>query len=302
MTKTQLRKLMAIRNASLLLAVISITLLWASAAEAGTKITQTTCPVVITQPGEYSLATDVGPCAPGVDGIDILASGVTLHLNGHTVTGSAAPGTCNSSTGISVGLTSMPMVSGVGVLGKGTVSNFFVGFLAQNSANSFAKFVTVTAQCPSASGISEGFVVAAPGGGWTLQNNVVREPGISSSGIFVFGIDNNNLVGNDVNDSISIVDSSNDTIVHNTANDNFAGIFVGTFRSVSQNNQIHATTTNNNTSSFGLDLGVGATGNNITGNKSFGNDPFDMQDDNANCGGNKWEGNHFNTANQSCIK
>jgi hypothetical protein len=65
MTNTQLRKFMAIHNASLVLAVISITILWASAAEAGTKITQATCPVAITQSGEYSLATDVGPCAPG---------------------------------------------------------------------------------------------------------------------------------------------------------------------------------------------------------------------------------------------
>jgi parallel beta-helix repeat protein len=101
----------------------------------------------------------------------------------------------------------------------------------------------------------------------------------SSSGIFLFGVDNNNLVGNDVNDSMSIVDSSKNTIVNNTASDNFGGIFVGGFRSVSQNNQIHANTTNNNTLSFGLDLGVGATNNNITGNKSFGNDPFDMQDE-----------------------
>jgi hypothetical protein len=97
--------------------VTSITILWASAAVAGTKITQTTCPVAITQSGEYSLATDVGPCPPGADGIDILASGVTLHLNGHTITGSAAPGTCNASIGIRVGLTSIPMVSGVGILG-----------------------------------------------------------------------------------------------------------------------------------------------------------------------------------------
>jgi parallel beta-helix repeat protein len=191
------------------------------------------------------------------------------------------------------------MVSGVGILGVGTVSNFTVGFRAQNSSDSFVKSVTVTAQCPS---FSDGFDVLAPGGGWTLQKNVVREPGISSSGIFLFGVDNNNLVGNDVNDSMSIVDSSKNTIINNTASDNFGGIFVVGFHSVSQNNQIHANTTNNNTLSFGLDLGLGATNNNITGNKSFGNDPFDMQDDNANCGGNKWEGNHFNTANQSCIK
>ena len=84
------QKLMAIHNASLLLAVISITLLWASVAEAGTKITQATCPVVISQPGVYSLATDITCATSTEDGIDILASGVTLFLNGHTITGAGA--------------------------------------------------------------------------------------------------------------------------------------------------------------------------------------------------------------------
>jgi hypothetical protein len=65
-----------------LLAALSITLLSPSPAKAGMTITQSTCPVVISQPGEYSLAVDVGPCLPGVDVIDITASGVTLHLNG----------------------------------------------------------------------------------------------------------------------------------------------------------------------------------------------------------------------------
>src|SRR5205807_8765221 len=48
-----------------LLVALSIALLWASPASAGTTITQSTCPVVIMQSGEYSLGADVGPCAPG---------------------------------------------------------------------------------------------------------------------------------------------------------------------------------------------------------------------------------------------
>jgi hypothetical protein len=81
--------LATIRKASLglsLLATISIILLSASPAKAGITITQSTCPIVIDQPGTYFLATDVGPCAPGVDGIDISASNVTLQLAGHTIT------------------------------------------------------------------------------------------------------------------------------------------------------------------------------------------------------------------------
>src|SRR5437870_5656364 len=97
--------LVAIRRARLgltVLAALSITLLWASPAKAGTTITQSFCPVLIAQSGEYSLATDVGPCAPGADGIDITASNVTLHLNGHTISGTTTSGTCNSSKGIHV--------------------------------------------------------------------------------------------------------------------------------------------------------------------------------------------------------
>jgi parallel beta-helix repeat protein len=309
------QKLIVIHNASLLLAVISITLLWASFAEAGT-ITQTTCPIEITHSGVYSLATDVGPCATGVDGIDIRASWVTLFLNGHTIKGSATPGTCNTSTGISVGSTAGSKVSGVAVLGGGTVSNFAVGLLAQNSANSLAAFVTATALpngCTNLTSLSFGFEVLAPGGGWNLFNNVVREPGISSIGVVVQDADHNALVGNDVNDSIFILDSSNNTIVANTANDNLGGFYVGSLSEVggtcstpaacpnSHNNGIHANTTNNNSSGSGLVIDVGATGNNITGNKSFGNQLYDMQDNNGNCVSNKWEGNHFKTANPLCI-
>ena len=66
------------------LLVLVVSLLTGRPAKAGTTITitQSTCPIMINQPGEYDLATDVGPCTPGTDGIDILASDVTLHLDG----------------------------------------------------------------------------------------------------------------------------------------------------------------------------------------------------------------------------
>jgi hypothetical protein len=39
----------------------------------------------------------------------------------------------------------------------------------------------------------------------------------------------------------------------------------------------------------------------ISGNTSLGNTPFDMRDNNPNCGTNTWEGNKFGTANMPCI-
>jgi len=277
------------------LAALSITLLWASPAKAGTTITQSTCPVLIAQSGEYALGTDVGPCASGVDGIDIVASAVTLHLNGHTISGTAASGTCNSSNGIHVLGTPIVPLTMVRILGSGTISNFGIGFLADNSAGSFVKFTTVTANCPF---FSFGFVIDSSSSQWKLDSNVVREPGISSLGIFLNGAADNDLVHNDVNDTMQLNNSSNNTVVNNVASDNFGGI---TLTGTSTNNNIDANTTDNNSNGSGIWLFAGATGNNISGNKSFNNLPFDMRDDNANCDNNKWTGNHFNTANQSCI-
>lgn len=288
--------LVAIRRAGLglpLLVALSITLLWASPAKAGTTITNGTCPVLIAQSGDYSLDTDVGPCLPGVDGIDIVASNVTLQLNSHSISGTATSGTCNTSYGIYVMGTSLLPLTMVRVIGSGTISNFVIGFRADNSAGSFVKFTTVTGQCPF---FSRGFSIQNSSSQWKLEGNVVRGTP-SSFGIYLNTTTDNDLVRNDVNDSIVLVDSSNNTIVNNTVSDGGEGIAVGVFGG-GNNNEIHANTTNNNAN--GLHL-VAGSGNNVTGNTSLNNRAYDMQDNNPNCDSNKWEGNKFNTANQPCI-
>jgi parallel beta-helix repeat protein len=192
-------------------------------------------------------------------------------------------------------------LSQVHILGEGTVSNFRDGLRAENSAGSFVKFVTVTAACMNEPFATFGFLILAPGGQWKLQGNVVREPGATSSGIAFFSVDDNDIVRNDVNDSLEFSNSNNNTIVNNTANDNFGGIFIGIF-GASSDNELHANTTDNNGFGNGMWVFSGSTSNNITGNTSFGNLPFDMEDDNPNCDSNKWVGNHFGTANQTCIQ
>src|SRR3989442_1697080 len=135
--------LVAIRRARLsltLLAALSVTLLWASPAKAGTTITQGVCPVLIMQAGENDLGTDVGPCLPGLDGIDIVVSGVTLHLDGHTITGS---GVCATDSGIHVAGTPLIPLTLVRILGPGTITSFANGFVADSSAGSFVKFATI---------------------------------------------------------------------------------------------------------------------------------------------------------------
>jgi hypothetical protein len=51
----------------------------------------------------------------------------------------------------------------------------------------------------------------------------------------------------------------------------------------------------------GIFLDIGATGYHVNGNIALGNLQFDLFDGNANCDDNKWNGNTFTTANQSCI-
>jgi hypothetical protein len=301
---TTVNILIAIQRAKLalvLLAAVSITLLWASPAKAGTTITQSTCPVVINQPGDYSLGVDVGPCAPGVDGIDIVASNVTLHLKGHTIRGTTSSGTCTTNSGIHVmGTSSLTPLTMVRVLGTGTITDFATGFLAENSAGSFVKFVTVT---PTCSDFSFGFHILAPSSQWKLEGNVVLEPATNrdnSAGIVLqSGANDCDVVRNNVNDTIS-VNSNDNNIINNTANDNVGGIFV-----TGNDNEIHANTTDNNNGDPGILLSCShtncASGNIISGNTSLNNTPYDMEDDTANCGTNKWRGNKFKTANMSCI-
>jgi len=115
-------------------------------------------------------------------------------------------------------------------------------------------------------------------------------------------IDDSQVVANDVNDTIVLFDCSNNVIVNNIADDNGSGI---TLESIgfggSSNNEIHANTTNNNRF-YGIFIQSGSTGNSVTGNYSFANSVFDMADQNGNCDANKWRGNHFGTADPSCIQ
>jgi len=303
------------RLALTLLATLSITLLWASPAKAGTT-TINTCGTTITKSGVYTLGTNLS-CASGVDGIDITASNVTLLLNSHTISG-ATSGNCNISNGIFV-----DGPSGVNVVGPGTISNFVIGFFVENSAGGSVSFTTVTAPlagCPPAGTISHGFETRFSSN-WTLLGNVVREAEQYSGGIDVFfdasqtpvGMDShNNVIGNNVNDSITLLDNNKSNIIGNTASNNYGGIFV----LGGSNNNIAANTTNNNVaacsgsvlvcSGDGIALtsdlnGVPTSGNNVDGNTSFGNSPYDMEDDSPDCGTDKWEGNHFKTANVPCI-
>jgi len=51
----------------------------------------------------------------------------------------------------------------------------------------------------------------------------------------------------------------------------------------------------------GILISPAATNYHVNGNTALGNIGFDLEDDNANCDANMWNGNTFVTANQPCI-
>jgi len=282
MTANVFAKVWKARFGLMLLAAFCITVLTASPSKANTSLTGP-CPVVINQPGQYSLSEDL-TCPPDVDGIDIEASNVTLLLAGRTIAG-----TCGTGIGIHVLGTSTVPLTTVGILGPGRIRDFSSNFLADYSADSFVNKVKVESQCPN----NVGFLINTTSSHWALIRDVVRAPG-TSYGLLLFG-PNNVVALCNIDDTIS-VDTNNNVIVDNIANDNLGGIFVE-----GSNNQIYANTTNNNSNYDGILVSAGALGNIVSENKAFNNLPYDMEDDNPDCGTNIWEGNKFNAANLTCI-
>jgi parallel beta-helix repeat protein len=267
----------------MLLASFCITVLTTSPAKANTTLTGP-CPVVITQPGEYSLGAGGLSCPPNVDGVDIEASNVTLRLNSKTI-----EGTCGTGIGIHVLGTSAVPLTAVVVLGSGTISNFTVNFLADYSANSLVSAVKVASQCPE----NYGFEINTTSSYWALVKDVVQAPE-TSFGIDLFGPNNVAALCN-VDDTINV--GNNNVVVDNIASNNLGGIYV-----YGSNNQVYANTTNNNSAGDGILVLAGALGNMLSENKASGNLPWDMEDDNPTCGTNIWAGDTFNASNQSCIK
>src|SRR5438874_12549210 len=74
------------------------------------------CPYIISSPGNYYLAADLGPCV-GPFAIQIAADHVRLRLEGHTITGSSA--SLESTDGISA-----TGVQKIKIEGPGTINSF----------------------------------------------------------------------------------------------------------------------------------------------------------------------------------
>jgi parallel beta-helix repeat protein len=229
----------------------------------------TACGTVITVAGKYALANDLVGCDQV--GVAIQTSNVVLLLNGHTIAGESSGG----GTGVAVGPPSLGAtgVSNVTVTGPGVITNFTViaGIAFVATSSSTVEGVTCT-------GNDFGFII-----GSNSTNNIFKGNTVSGNR-YGFGVysGNNVLRGND---------SSN----------NIIGFVV-----LGNGNEIRGNTANSN-SQDGIQLAAVSTSNTFRGNTALGNNTsggtfYDLEDDNAHCDSNLWQGNDFGTANQSCIQ
>jgi parallel beta-helix repeat protein len=279
-------------------------------APAAGAATSVTCGDTISTPGNYFLAAD---CSGS--GITITASNVTLKLDGHTMT---EPG------GISVGVLvddGAGPVSGVNILGPGTITGYNEGVLLGNGGGGVSGSTArrLTATYNHAEGI---FIFGGTGdtiSGNAANHNSIGVRGGGSGNVIQGNTADNNALG------ITVAGTGNRTNA-NTTDNNHHGIFVGrgtTGNTINANttdhnsgdgiileagapyfyttgNTINANTADNN-GSYGIQLVTGATGNTINANTALGNPVDDLFDDNPGCDSNVWNGNKFNTANQTCI-
>jgi parallel beta-helix repeat protein len=229
----------------------------------------TKCGAVIDQPGDYHLAQDLTCSTPLTIAIHIVASDVTLHLDGHTLSGGGT-----GDVGILVGFfRNGPVVSGVTIQG-GTVTNFFGDVFLVGVTDS--KLVNVDA------------VDTVP----KLQSAIVVKNSNDNSII-------NCTASGSVSDGITLQNANDNTLISNTTNNNNrAGISILDFGSGATNNIVRANSVQNN----GVGIDVVGTANLIQANKVFGNSIVDLYDSNSSCDSNVWKSNKFGSANRSCIQ
>jgi parallel beta-helix repeat protein len=118
-------------------------------------------------------------------------------------------------------------------------------------------------------------------------------------GFVVINSTNNVFLGNvaTLNDfaGISLIHGGENRIVNNLLTNNEVGIDLV----FADQNKIYANTANDNTS---MGISLRGSQNEINGNTALGNADADMFDIAGNCDDNRWRGNRFGTANQSCIQ
>jgi len=230
----------------------------------------TTCPFVITEPGQYYLANDLLGChGVGIEtvGIDIQASHVHLRLDGHRISGP---------TSIGEGIRAVDQTD-ILIQGPGTITGFPNGLSFSNV--DFSTVMRVTSR-----GNRVGFLV------FHGSNNLFQ---------------GNEAAAGDLGFGIEIIGGSENKVISNLVTvDGILGRGIALLAGADLN-EVHANIVTGTTflpGKEGIFVQRFSTQNNIAGNTALGND-LDMQDENPDCDENQWRGNRFDTAiPTSCIQ
>lgn len=266
------------RSALILLACLSgAAVLGSGNARAATTVT---CGDEITSSGTYNLAAS---CSG--DGIAILASHVTLNLNGHTMTGPGEDGIFASSA------------SAIGIVGPGTIAGYGFGIEWDFISRSHITHVTVTNS--TAHGI--GFLDSS-------DNQLISDSvtGSTFHGITFNGCNGNLISGvtstGNGDNGLYLASSGGNRVLRSTFDANgLDGIAVGTVGNGPANkNEILENTANDN-ATYGIAVNGDVTGSYVYANSAHGNFVDDLADLSDVCSTGTWLKNKFGTANDGCI-
>lgn len=267
------------------------------------------CGQELSQPGDYHLTQDIGPCTG--HGVVITASHVRFTLAGHTISGVSSPTSCdteNPQTGVDV----RSPATNVRVSG-GTVTGFNDGISL--SRNSRVTAMRVIDNCvwgvlvPGASQVDTSVVSGSGFDGIGLcgaQDALVTANEVTRSGRYAVSMscdvganDRNRVVRNILRDNgapggdgggIAVFTGNDHRIVGNAVSENFLGIFL-----ITTNGSTVRDNTVNHNRDGGIVLTDGAHGTVVRANTAYSNARVDLQDDNPGCGTNEWARNLFQT-------
>jgi parallel beta-helix repeat protein len=271
------------------------------------------CPQMLSAPGEYVLTGDLA-CSGAVHGVIITASDVTFHLAGRTISNP----TCDpTGTEEIVGIFVHGGISGVRIDG-GTVSGFNDGIVL-SSTHSRVEGMTVTNACffgilgQGQDNQIERNVVTASGDGIALapaSNTRVASNDLSGNvraGVAISDCAANNRVENNILNNnggtgegygVAIFNGTSNVIRNNTANQNDCGIAILSAVNPTGNpdlgNTVDGNTLNGN-AQIGIWIAQDGAPSAVRGNTVLGSGTADMLDVSADCAGNSWMHNTFET-------
>ena len=254
----------------------------------------TACGTDITSSGTWTLTQNL-TCTG--DGIDIQADKVVLMLNGFTITG---PGTNSGSNGVSVVSAAGSGLSGVTILGPGTIKNFQNGVLFQGTHGGGAVDVSLLGNLIAILLNSDGF-------GAIPSNLVISQNTLQSAFEGISGqLTLSTIVGNNCTNSSDCIDleaASNNKVLGNFCSGNrHAGIVIGSGSgSASTGNTLEGNQTSNNRF-YGIFLGPNSSGSHLIGNVALHNIFFDINESNSHCGSDTFLSDVFAKASQPCVK